>query len=169
MLKRTFNQKVANEFIIMEKNGEYRHASDDEVIKTAISLINDRFVKGASITKSQDAYDFLTLELGAIEHEVFAVIWLDNQHCVIEFEELFRGTIDGASVYPREVVKSALEHNAAACIICHNHPSGLAKPSQADKKITEKLKAALDLMDIRTLDHVIIAGNNYSFAEHGLI
>lgn len=165
MLKRTFNQHSPHDFVIMEDNGAYRNVSDEEVIETALSIINERFVKGTSVIKSQDAYDFLKLELGAIEHEVFAVIWLDNQHCVIEFEELFRGTIDGASVYPREVVKSALKYNAAACILCHNHPSGLAEPSQADKNITVKLKAALDLIEVRTLDHVIIAGNNYSFAE----
>ena len=169
MLKRTFNQQSPHDFVIMEDNGDYRNVSDNEVIETALSIINARFVKGTSVTKSQDAYDFLKLELGAIEHEVFAVIWLDNQHCVIEFEELFRGTIDGASVYPREVVKSALKYNAAAYILCHNHPSGLAEPSHADKNITVKLKAALDLIEVRTLDHVIIAGNNYSFAEHGLI
>ncbi len=169
MLKRTFNQTAPHDFEIMEANGIYRQVSDDEIIETALSIINARFVKGTGITKAQDAYDFLQLELGNIEHEVFAVIWLDNQHCVIEFEALFRGTIDGASVYPREVVKSALKHNAAACILCHNHPSGLAKPSQADKNITKKLKAALDLIEVRTLDHVIIAENNYSFAEHGLI
>ena len=97
-------------------------------------------------------------------------MFLDNQHRVIQLDELFRGTIDGASVYPREVVKQALHHNAAAVIFAHNHPSGVTEPSQADKQITEKLKKALDLFDIRVLDHFIIGdGEPYSFAEHGLI
>ena len=101
---------------------------------------------------------------------MFACLFLDNQHRVILLEELFRGTIDGASVYPREVVKQALYHNAAAVIFAHNHPSGISEPSQADKHITEKLKQALSLFDIRVLDHFIIGdGQPYSFAEHGLL
>ena len=101
---------------------------------------------------------------------MFACLFLDNQHRVIHLDQLFRGTIDGASVYPREVVKKALHHNAAAVIFAHNHPSGISEPSPADKQITEKLKQALALLDIRVLDHFIIAdGQPYSFAEHGLI
>lgn len=169
MLKRTFNHQTQHDFKVMEANGDYRHASDDEIIETALAIINARFVKGTRVTKSQDAYEFLKLELGTIEHEIFSVLWLDNQHCVIAFEDLFRGTIDGASVYPREVVKSALVHNAAACILCHNHPSGLGEPSKSDQAVTKKIKAALDLIEVRTLDHVIIAESNYSFAENGLI
>ena len=99
----------------------------------------------------------------------FAVMWLDNRHRVIAFETLFRGMIDGASIYLREVVKATLEHNAAACILCHSHPSGLAVPRQADRQITEKVKNALALVDVRTLDHVVIGESTYSFAKHGLI
>jgi DNA repair protein RadC len=94
---------------------------------------------------------------------------LDNQHRVIACDELFRGTIDGASVYPREVVKAALQYNAAALIMAHNHPSGISDPSQADRVITEKLKEALALIDVRVLDHFIVGENVYSFAEHGLL
>jgi DNA repair protein RadC len=101
---------------------------------------------------------------------VFACLFLDNQNRVIQLIELFRGTIDSTSVYPREVAKQALHHNAAAVIFAHNHPSGIAEPSLADKHITEKLKQALALFDIRVLDHFIIGdGQPYSFAEHGLI
>jgi DNA repair protein RadC len=101
---------------------------------------------------------------------VFACLFLDNQHHILEFEELFRGTIDSASVYPREVIKKALAHNAAAVIFAHNHPSGISEPSQADKLITDKLKQALALIDIRVLDHFIIGdGMPYSFAENGLL
>lgn len=169
MLKRTFNQRAKHDFEIREPNGLYRSATEDEIIETALSIINSRFVKGTAITDPKQTHEFLKLELAHEEHEIFAVIWLDNRHRVIAFEALFRGTIDAASVYPREVVKSALEHNAAACILCHNHPSGLAEPSQADKQITEKVKAALKLVDVRALDHVLVAEETYSFAEHGMI
>ena len=95
---------------------------------------------------------------------------MDNRHRVIEFAQLFRGTVDGTSVYPREVVKEALKHNAAAIILAHNHPSGVAEPSQADERITKRLKAALELVDIRVLDHVIVGRNSTtSFASRGLL
>ncbi len=94
---------------------------------------------------------------------------MDNRHRVIEFEELFRGTIDGARVHPREVVKSVLKHNAAACIFAHNHPSGDATPSQADQQITQRLKEVLGVIDVRTLDHVVVSENTCSFAELGLL
>ena len=101
---------------------------------------------------------------------MFACLYLDNQHRLIEYKELFRGTIDGASVYPREVVKLCLQLNAAAVIFAHNHPSGINEPSQADRQITDKLKQALALVDIRVLDHFIIGdGEPFSFAEHGLM
>jgi len=106
----------------------------------------------------------------ALEHEVFGCIWLDARHRVIEVEELFRGTLTQASVYPREVVKSALKHNAAAVIFYHNHPSGAAEPSNADEGLTRRLKEALELVDVRALDHFIIAHTKTtSFAERGLI
>jgi len=104
-----------------------------------------------------------------LEHEVFTVLWLDNRNRVLAFEELFRGTIDGASVHPPEVVKSALIHNAAACIIAHNHPSGVSTPSQADRTVTDKLKEALSLIDVRVLDHIIVGDECTSFAEQGLL
>lgn len=113
---------------------------------------------------------YLSAQLRGYDHEVFACLFLDNKHRIIKLEELFQGTIDGASVYPREVAKRALHHNAAAVIFAHNHPSGISEPSQADKQITDKLKQALMLLDIRVLDHFIIGdGIPYSFAEHGLL
>lgn len=103
-------------------------------------------------------------------YEVFACLFLDNQHRVIVLEEMFRGTLDSASVYPREIAKQALHHNAAAVIFAHNHPSGISEPSVADKNITHTLKQALALFDIRVLDHFIIGdGSPFSFAEHGLL
>ncbi len=112
--------------------------------------------------------DYLQSRLRHLPHESFACLYLDNQHQVLGFEQLFRGTLSGASVYPREVVKSALKHNAAAVILAHNHPSGVAEPSQADRELTRQLKDALALVDIRVLDHFVIGdGLPVSFAERG--
>ncbi len=114
--------------------------------------------------------DYLTAQLRAYPHEVFACLFLNNRHHIISFDKMFNGTIDGASVYPREIVKRALSHNAAAVIFAHNHPSGIAEPSHADQVLTHRLKTALELVDIRVLDHFIIGDNEaVSFAERGLI
>jgi len=124
-----------------------------------------------SVLDSPDATRaYLSAQLRGYNHEVFACLFLDNQNRVIRMEELSHGTLDSANVYPREVAKKALHHNAAAVIFAHNHPSGIAEPSQADKAITDKLKQALHLFEIRVLDHFIIGdGQPYSFAEHGLV
>lgn len=124
-----------------------------------------------SLTSPQTVRDWLQLALGNLQHEVFVALWLDAQNCLITTEELFRGTLTQTSVYPREVVKSALAHNAAAVIFAHNHPSGLAEPSHADEVLTSALKQALSLIDVKLLDHFIVAdkGNPLSFAERGLI
>ena len=115
-------------------------------------------------------YDYLTIQLRGLQQEVFMVLYLDSQNQLIKDEVLFYGTINAASVYPREVVKAALRNNAAALILAHNHPSGVAEPSQADKLITTKLQQALALIDINVLDHIIVGGENcVSFAERGLI
>ena len=122
------------------------------------------------LSNPQQCHDYLKSRLRAYPYEVFACIFLDNRHRIICFEELFRGTIDGASVHPREVIRRGLYHNAAAIIFAHNHPSGVAEPSQADQSITRRLISALALVDIRVLDHVIIGDNDtVSFAERGLI
>lgn len=113
---------------------------------------------------------FLTARMRHLRYEVFACMFLDSQHRLIAFRELFRGTIDGASVYPREVVTESLNHNAAAVILAHNHPSGVAEPSLADRQITRRLIDALALVDIRVLDHLVIGeGQAISFAERGLL
>jgi DNA repair protein RadC len=114
--------------------------------------------------------DFLSIKLGSLEHETFCVLLLDARYRLIEYVELFRGTIDSASVHPREIVKLALAKNAAALLCAHDHPSGVAEPSQADEQITQRIKAALDLVQVRLLDHIIIAGGvAVSLAERGLI
>ena len=118
----------------------------------------------------QASRDYFKLRLDGLPQEVFACLFLDNRHRVLAYEELFRGTIDGASVHPREVVRRTLEVNAAAVIFAHNHPSGLTEPSQADLRITRQLKEALALIEVRVLDHLIIGeGEGVSFAERGLL
>ena len=125
---------------------------------------------GESIRSPADTEAFLQAHMQHLDHEVFCCLFLDNRHRVLCFDKLFRGTIDGTSVYPREVVKEALAVNAAAIILAHNHPSGVAEPSQADERITRRLKSALELVDIRLLDHLIIGdGRATSLASRGLL
>lgn len=122
------------------------------------------------LTDPKTTRDYLLAQLRAYPHEVFACLFLNNRHHVISFDKMFNGTIDGASVYPREIVKRALGHNAAAIIFAHNHPSGVAEPSSADITLTRRLKTALELVDIRVLDHFVIGNNEaVSFAERGLL
>jgi DNA repair protein RadC len=134
-------------------------------------VLTERFnTLGDALTSPDITRGFLKYRLAPLEHEVFTVIYLTNQHNVIACKEMFRGTIDGASVYPREIVKEALALNAAAVIFAHNHPSGVAEPSSADLAITKKLRDVFNGIDIRTLDHFLIAGNRtISFAEMGLM
>lgn len=122
------------------------------------------------LTSPQQTRDFLRSRLRGYTHEVFACLFLDNRHRVISFDEMFQGTIDSASVHPREVVRRALKHNAAAVILTHNHPSGVAEPSHSDQAITRRLTEALSLIDVRVLDHIVIGdGEAVSFAERGLL
>src|SRR5687768_13174302 len=144
--------------------------SEDRVIARALRILESRIRSGTALTSPTAVRDFLRLSLGSREHEVFVCIWLDAQHRALAVEEAFRGTLTQTSVYPREIVKSALRHNAAAVIFAHNHPSGVAQPSQADELLTRNLKEALALVDVKVLDHFIIAGNQaISFAERGLL
>jgi len=127
-------------------------------------------VPGEAIRSPADTEAYLQARLRHLGHELFCCLYLDNRHRVLRFDEMFRGTIDGTSVYPREVVKEALAVNAAAIILAHNHPSGVAEPSQADERITKRLKSALELVDIRLLDHLIIGeGQATSMASRGLL
>jgi len=144
---------------------------EDAVIGHAIAILKRRMsAKGEALTSPKDSRDLATLHLSELEHEVFSIMWIDNRYRLIEYETMFRGTIDGASVHPREVVKSALTHNAAACILSHNHPSGNPEPSQADLSLTSRLKDALGIVDIRVLDHIVVGGTaTVSFAERGII
>jgi DNA repair protein RadC len=150
--------------------GIVRKATVDEIINVARACVASKVRRGASLASPTAARDYLVLRFGQLQHEVFCVIYLDGRHRVIECQDLFRGTIDAASVHPREVVKEALRRNAAACLLAHNHPSGVAEPSPADELITRRLKDALQLVDIRVLDHLVVAGAGcISFAERGLL
>jgi len=151
--------------------GMAKYAQLQAVLEMARRHLRQTLERQSALTSPDLTRQFLAAKMRAYPHEVFACLLLDNQHRVIEFRELFRGTIDGASVYPREVVKTALAYNAAAVIFAHNHPSGIAEPSEADRLITHRLKQALNLVDIRVLDHFIVGDGDraYSFAENGLL
>ena len=155
--------------VLNQETGAY--LSDDEVIRMAIGIIDHRFgLKRASLNSPSLVRDYLRLTLTDKEHEVFACVFIDAQNRVIAVEELFRGTLTQTSVYPREVVKRALHRNCAAVILAHNHPSGVAEPSHADEILTQCLKTALALVDVKVLDHFIIAADqSLSFAERGLL
>jgi len=149
--------------------GTAKYAQLQAVLEMARRYLFESLQRGDSLSSPQETRQYLSSQLRDYPHEVFAVLFLDQRHRVISFDEMFRGTIDGANVYPREVVKKALQHNAAAVIFAHNHPSGVAEPSQSDERITERLKAALNLVDIRVLDHFIVGDEVVSFAERGLL
>ena len=158
-------------YIIDENSAtRMREASYKEILDAACEQMSLRVRRGTCLSSPRATRDYLALKLGNLEHEVFAVLFLDKRHRLISYQEMFRGTIDGASVHPREVVKEALKQNAAAVILAHPHPSGVAEPSQADEFITARLKQALDLVDIRVIDHIIVAGGEtVSLAERGIL
>jgi len=132
--------------------------------------LREQMRNGPLMTSPQILRDWLRLYCANLEHEVFLVLYLDTQHRLIEAEELFRGTLTQTSVYPREVIKGALARNAAALAVAHNHPSGEAEPSRADEMLTQTLKSALSLVDVRVIDHFLVAGDRViSFAELGLV
>lgn len=145
-----------------------RPITPNDLIAEAQRLIDERFDRGTPLCSPDDCRRFLALKLSLLEREIFACLFLDNRHRMISFETLFLGTIDGATVHAREIVKRALALNAAAVILTHNHPSGVAEPSQADRTITERIVSALRLVDVRVLDHFVVAGGTTeSFAERG--
>lgn len=144
--------------------------TEQDILDIANTLLARRFKRRTKLTSSNKTREYFKLKLASYEYEVFCAMFLNNQNQVLAFKELFQGTINETAIYPREVVKQALSLNAAAIIFVHNHPSGDPEPSQADKHITLKLKYALELVDIRVLDHFIVAGSkSISFAERGLI
>lgn len=160
----------ADQLLCARGIGKARYARLRAALELSQRYLQASFERGDAISDPGITRQYLTARLRGYGREVFAVMFLDNQHRLIRYEELFFGTIDGASVHPREVVKQVLKHNAAAVIFAHNHPSGVAEPSQADRRITERLKSALMLVDVRVLDHMIVGdGEVLSFAERGLL
>ena len=150
---------------------EKRNVAGDAVIRQALLIMESRLkYRDVALNSPQAVRDYLRLRIADREHEVFVVLFLDSQNRLIASEEMFRGTLSQTSVYPREVVKSALKHNAAAVIFAHNHPSGVAEPSRVDELLTQALKQALAMVDCRTLDHLVVACDKItSFAERGLL
>ena len=143
---------------------------EDAIIGHAFAILASRHKRGEILDKPEVTKHFLRLRLADERNEVFGCIFLDTRHAVLAVEDLFLGTIDGASVYPRVIVQRALFHNAAALIAYHNHPSGVAEPSQADTRITQRIKDALALVDVRVLDHLVVCVDECaSFAERGLL
>lgn len=160
----------AQRLLIRGESDGLRVATAAEIIAAARRAMTRRVRRGIPLDSPGAVRDFLTIKLGALEYELFAVLLLDTRHRLIDYVELFRGTVDKASVHPREVVKLALARNASALVLAHPHPSGAAEPSQADELITRRLKEALELVDIRVLDHIIVAGGEtVSFCERGLL
>ena len=150
--------------------GPAKRAQFEAAMELARRSLKDDMRSANVLTSPGAVRDYLRLAIAEREHEVFVCLWLDAQHRVISFDELFRGTLTQTSVYPREIVKAGLKANAAAVIFAHNHPSGVAQPSQADELLTRNLKEALALVDIKVLDHFIVAGHQtLSFAERGLL
>lgn len=146
----------------------YKAASPDQVLEAARAVIGQRMQRGAAFSDPQAAKAFFRDKLGGFGHEVFAAVFLDARHRLVEYMELFHGTIDGAEVHPREVARHALRCNAAAVIVAHNHPSGSEEPSAADRAMTARLKQSLALVDVRLIDHVVVGGlQTVTLAERG--
>ena len=147
-----------------------KELEEDLIIQKAKAIIKKRLTfTRYTVSNANDSKAFCSIELHKKEREIFGVLFLDNQNRLIEYKELFMGTIDSASVYPREVVKEALKLNASSLILTHNHPSGLSLPSEADKRLTVRIKEACALVDLRVLDHIIVGEENFSFVEAGLM
>lgn len=161
--------------LIRDTQGTYRRApkttiTEADILAAAEAILRLRFERLETLSSPSQSASFLIARLAHLEHEEFHIVWLDQRNRVISVEGLFQGTIDGCGVPCREVVRSALKHNAAAAILAHNHPSGVPDPSQADKNITAELKNALALVGVRVLDHIVVGGNRtVSLAQIGWI
>jgi DNA repair protein RadC len=137
-------------------------------VESAIRILGEQLKRNTTLDSPRLAREYLQLKLAPLEHEVFVMLFLDTKHHLLGYEEIFRGTIDACAVHPREVLKIALARNAAAVILAHNHPSGIAEPSQSDRRLTERLRDALALVDIRVVDHLVVGADTaVSFAERG--
>lgn len=150
--------------------GAAKYVQLQAVLEMSRRALQEKLASGVALNSPQTVRDYLRLRLQSLEHEVFVGVFLDAQNRLLAIEELFRGTLTQTSVYPREIVKRALSHNAASLIFAHNHPSGIAEPSRADEMLTQTLKQALALVDVKVLDHFVVgSGAALSFAERGLL
>jgi len=156
-----------------DSKGNYKltgKTTEYDVLAATDGILRTRLERQGSIGNPMDASNFLRMRLGVLLHEEFHVLWLDNRHRILDCQKLFTSTVDGASVHPREVVRAALNINASAAVLAHNHPSGVAEPSAADRSITRELSEALRLVGVRILDHIVVgAGSCVSMAERGLL
>lgn len=160
----------AMSLLVCDAAGHYRYATPDEVLRQARQVLSRRVRRGVAFESPAMVREYLSLQIGHLDHEVFCVAFLDAQHKLIAFKELFRGTLTQTSVYPREIVKEALMLNSAAVVLAHNHPSGSLEPSRADEMLTQSLRSALQLIDVRVLDHFVVGCEGAtSFAERGLL
>ena len=152
------------------QTAEFDVTEQEAIIKLALDILAARHAPGSNLTSPTETTAYLRIKFADYKNEVFCAIFLDNRHRVLSFEEMFQGTVDGSSVQPRVVVQRALEINAAAVVFAHNHPSGIAEPSNADEQITRRLKDALALVDVRVLDHIVVGvTETTSFSERGLL
>lgn len=157
-------------FHVMEETGAYREAGEPEILRAAADILEKPLLRGDVFESPDTVRAYLSTRIGRLEYEVFAVMFLTARHSLIACEEMFRGSLTGTAVYPREVVKRALMLNAAAVVFSHNHPSGNPEPSRADETLTQRLVEALSVVDVRVLDHIIIGdGATTSFSERGLL
>ena len=164
------DENDADRLYVRSSTGRYTKATADRVVAAARAVAEQRVQRGQAFSDPALASRYFRDMIGGLEREVFAVAFLDTRHRLVEYAELFLGTIDGAEVHPREVVKHALRCNAAAAILAHNHPSGTTEPSAADRAVTARLKQALALVDVRLLDHVVVGGDaSLSMSARGLI
>jgi DNA repair protein RadC len=159
-----------HQLVVRDREGRYQSAGPDQILQAARAVLNRKVCGTDAMTQPQLVKDCLRARIGHLEHEVFGVIHLDTHHRVLKIDEMFRGSLTQTSVYPREVVKEVLACNSCAVILFHNHPSGSAEPSRTDEVLTAQLRAALSLVDVRVLDHMIVTSTEVlSFAERGLI
>jgi DNA repair protein RadC len=164
------DSSLTSSLLVCDAQGCYVAASDDQILEAARQLIGQKVQRGAELTSPKLVHEYLRGKLADLDHEAFAVLMLDSRNCLIDYVEMFHGTINQSPVYPREVLKLAIKHGAVAMIVSHNHPSGSPEPSALDLALTKQLRDALALIDVRLVDHIIVAGAaTLSFAERGLI
>lgn len=166
----SFSSSLDVSLFVRDTRGRYHPANADQIIEAARQVVDQRLQRGTPFTDPKVACNFFRDKLAGLEREVFAAAFLDTRHRLIDYAELFFGTVDGAEVHPREVVRQALMLNAAAVLVAHNHPSGDPVPSAADRAVTTRLKQALSLVDVRLLDHIVVGGHRIeSMAARGWV